>query len=809
MDSLRLWAGTDTPKLLTPKFFFWNPGSELQKSSVGLLRSLLYQIIREYPEVATLPEKNEPLTDWTERRLGKIFQGITRHPPSPYRMCLFIDGLDEFSGDLEELITIIQELVQNIYIKVVLSSRRYPNFYQAFSFGAMLQLQDLTKADIERFVSDKIHACSKIQSMALQKTLGVPKTAIPGIIGTIVWKADGVFLWVVLAVKDVIRGINEDDSREQLEKRLKSLPTKLEDLYAHLLNEIDDVHRQEAAWFLKFALFNFEVQWEPKTLLDFTLGTYERLDYDLASWADFPSQDVISRCERTRRRIMTTCTGLLEVCEPEPDSYSNLDTDSDSDSGSETETATNTDVASISVSDCDSRVAKLLQNNIPENKTHVTFLHRTVAEFLARSEQGMKFLNRNTSADRNVFVVWAKVLVARARVFRFYQSFGRSPPHIEAIMEAASDAEYETGLAQTVVCDYIERAMEILEPKKGKLPPKSHWCLRIYDWASEYTPVSQKSHLEKLQGDFWKSSSIQVETDRSSMPVPASPVDYLGFATSHGLRYYVEHQIKSLPAKLRPNTADHLLACAMTSLPLRNCDVQATRKIVDTVCTLLKYGGNPNMRVFRGTTIWGHFLASMFRMIVNRGQSADNQIALNTAFSCFMEHGADMAGTLSIRSKTLFFSLHDNHRHLLSNAPAELMDSLDRPGQYRFRIEVSVPKLVWYCLGESPTSAELLSFCTLNGASHYSRIIETSIEFGFPNDIEKPDRETWALSKEQSDRLLKVHERYMKSAKKSYEASWAIECELYRQILLLYNELLTRKPDRLENRYIQERRRRK
>ena len=39
-------------RLLTPTFFFWNTGNQLQKSVNGLLRSLLYQIISECPELA-------------------------------------------------------------------------------------------------------------------------------------------------------------------------------------------------------------------------------------------------------------------------------------------------------------------------------------------------------------------------------------------------------------------------------------------------------------------------------------------------------------------------------------------------------------------------------------------------------------------------------------------------------------------------------------------------------------------------------------------------------------------------------------
>lgn len=40
-----------TRRLSTPKFFFWNSGSRLQKSIDGLLRSLVYQLLIEYRDL--------------------------------------------------------------------------------------------------------------------------------------------------------------------------------------------------------------------------------------------------------------------------------------------------------------------------------------------------------------------------------------------------------------------------------------------------------------------------------------------------------------------------------------------------------------------------------------------------------------------------------------------------------------------------------------------------------------------------------------------------------------------------------------
>ena len=49
LDYLRKWAQDGL--LLTPSYFFWAAGSRLQKSVDGLLRSLIYQMLTECPEL--------------------------------------------------------------------------------------------------------------------------------------------------------------------------------------------------------------------------------------------------------------------------------------------------------------------------------------------------------------------------------------------------------------------------------------------------------------------------------------------------------------------------------------------------------------------------------------------------------------------------------------------------------------------------------------------------------------------------------------------------------------------------------------
>ena len=50
-DHLRFWADSSSKQVVIAKFFLWISGSRLQKSQEGLLRGLLFEILRQCPEL--------------------------------------------------------------------------------------------------------------------------------------------------------------------------------------------------------------------------------------------------------------------------------------------------------------------------------------------------------------------------------------------------------------------------------------------------------------------------------------------------------------------------------------------------------------------------------------------------------------------------------------------------------------------------------------------------------------------------------------------------------------------------------------
>lgn len=71
----------------------------------------------------------------------------------PLKLCLFIDELDEYEGDENEIAELFREISQLPNVKCCVSSRPHLAFLDEFAGCPGLRLEDLTYPDIERFVS--------------------------------------------------------------------------------------------------------------------------------------------------------------------------------------------------------------------------------------------------------------------------------------------------------------------------------------------------------------------------------------------------------------------------------------------------------------------------------------------------------------------------------------------------------------------------------------------------------------------------------------------------------------------------------
>ncbi|KAF8851978.1 hypothetical protein BDZ45DRAFT_600666, partial [Acephala macrosclerotiorum] len=250
---LKTWAGS-TP-LVIATFFFWNSGTTEQRSQKGLLRSLLFQILSRHPDLIPIvapelwaslysrsitkeePLQRIPLEGCTLRRLKEMFRALLNQKMCDIKICLLIDGLDEFDGDHDEISTFFNEVASFPGIKVCLSSRPWPVFEELFLDCPKLRLQDLTHRDIKHYVSDKMRRNAAFQRLGMEE----PKEA-PALIEEIVEKAKGVFVWVKLVVQSLLNGLRNQDELSDLKSRLRNLPEEIKPLYRQLLKLVEPLY---------------------------------------------------------------------------------------------------------------------------------------------------------------------------------------------------------------------------------------------------------------------------------------------------------------------------------------------------------------------------------------------------------------------------------------------------------------------------------------------------------------------------------------------------------------------------------------
>ncbi|CAN9221747.1 unnamed protein product [Alternaria alternata] len=269
------------------------------------------------------------------------------------KLAIFIDGIDEFGGDHRDMALFLRSLA-SLHVKLVVSSRPLNACLDALAGCPNLRLQELTRPDMEKFVQGELSSNRLMARMMKQ----FPKRA-PKLIIDLLNKAEGAFLWVKLVVRLLVDGLENGDTLEELHAKLTLLPFDLRDLYRNMFGKMRIEYQKQAA-----VIFQLLHQWR-HSILD------QNLPGLVLSYAMYPSTAVFEApvalmtgeafnwtMSTLDKRIRSRCCGLLELRYndntlagwPGVMNIDNLITIADGDRGV------------------------------------VTYLHRTVAEFIAASE---------------------------------------------------------------------------------------------------------------------------------------------------------------------------------------------------------------------------------------------------------------------------------------------------------------------------------------------------------------------------------------------------------------------------------------
>ena len=323
--ALKRWNGDN----IVISHFFWRPGTSMQQNIKGMLCSILYQLLQSNIDMLDMvlgeygTHTKESDSDWSQNELQRVCLDVMKQYNKA--ICIFIDGLDEVDpkdGVLKLLETI--ELFHAIdKIKLCLASRPEPLLKGHLEQFSKLRLQDLTFLDMYAFASHQV----KFPPGETQdkKTRG-------NLLHELVSKAQGVFLWLHLAVNSINRGLRLKDEMKDLEGRINSLPNDLIELYKDMwarLNDDKDVYRQEAALYLRLVLLevrknrdrtmpepSFLVRSDGINAFHMMLSTTDTPAWILQQSGTLPTaQQLSDLCEDTILRVQNKTAGLLQLSE--------------------------------------------------------------------------------------------------------------------------------------------------------------------------------------------------------------------------------------------------------------------------------------------------------------------------------------------------------------------------------------------------------------------------------------------------------------------------------------------------------------
>ena len=751
--SLKTWAGAH--ELLIVPFFFWKAANDspMQKSSAGLLRSLLYQILEKFPDLifSLAQNNNDPqgfqtgvpglpsIPAWTEKRLLMIFRKLLSELSSTHHLCLFIDGLDEIDGDQNNLVELLQDKVKGPNMKICLSSRPDRSFRHAFSSSAMLRLEDLTRKDIRLYVTRKLKEAWRKSPASDDKDWVSP------MIDTVVEKARGVFQWVQIVVGYQIQGIQSKDSLKELWERLNELPDEIEELYAYMLKKIDKVHRKEVALYLQIIL---QVYRTP-SISELTLALYERRDKLFSPQPTLPLIEIASQCTLVRDRMKLICGGLLEYRDRHDASSESEDKES---KFIKEESIFVQGEPSLSTlrPDVFERAKTVFQQNLT---TRVHLIHRTAYDFLRDNQVGKEFVKLNVPSTFDVYGSYIEARLAQLVILAQNEEFYHSP----FSPKPAGSLSSETSIASLNLPDITaspspRSSVASLHPPEStaSLSPRSsvaslpesygrknksgfeveiHAIMTLASSVEEKTNKAQAilnetidkvvTMLDQQYGEpshtHWctrwglpqKELDWSLGTRSRNPPLPENslqdppiiPLDFLCFAASYGLYLYVLDRLRKKLEQDDPDTMTVLLRYIVYDRPM-------TSRCLELGTVLLRRGANPNVSSLREHhSIWTAFLVTRQGFSQEMYDSTTEEEWASTART-FIESGADVNTII-------------NHFHYPPFAwiiRGDLGMELKKFQHGSIGAEMSVLAYLQDAITPLPGLAEIRKMCTARGA---------------------------------------------------------------------------------------------
>ncbi|RGP69077.1 hypothetical protein FLONG3_7930 [Fusarium longipes] len=287
-------------------FFFNARGVELEKTVSGMFRSLLLQLLVEFPDLQCVLDDPELVSPSQEScpsldNLKELLRRATLKLDQRSFTC-FIDALDECDEQqVMDLIEYFEELAEQctengVRLQICFSSRHYP--FIDIRLGLCLILEDQVghTSDLETYIKTHLRVGDTKLLAELQNTM--------------LEKAAGVFMWVVLVV-DVLNRENRR-GRLSLRTRLEEVPSGLSELFKDLLRR-DKTNMEELLLSVLWTLLSKR----PLTPGEYYHALWSGLSLEGLADLDPPNIDTSDADDCFDRCVISSSKGLSEITRAE------------------------------------------------------------------------------------------------------------------------------------------------------------------------------------------------------------------------------------------------------------------------------------------------------------------------------------------------------------------------------------------------------------------------------------------------------------------------------------------------------------
>ncbi|KAJ4265303.1 hypothetical protein NW762_004588 [Fusarium torreyae] len=295
---------------LVLSFFFHARGSELQRTPLGLFRSLLHQLLRQIPEAVEglLPTfkiwwntKKQPDQEY-DWRLLELQQGIERSLRETLKtrpVWLLIDALDECGKDnARQMVKFLKELLQTLRLatsrfRVCFTCRHYPKLDMDMDF---ISLESENGDDISTWVMAKL-----------------PNPHFSSVSASIISRASGVFMWAHIVASRIWDLKLDGATYSEMMEAVNAIPQGLDALYLDLIQSINKTEDNKKKWDSIKLILWIRFATRPLSVDELSWVMVINADCSYKSVEECRNQKGIPDSTQIRSKVLDLGRGLVEI----------------------------------------------------------------------------------------------------------------------------------------------------------------------------------------------------------------------------------------------------------------------------------------------------------------------------------------------------------------------------------------------------------------------------------------------------------------------------------------------------------------